>query len=212
MKKRILINVILCAIFCAVPVAAQKSVQKKTTEIPLVTEAVKLSKLEIKSPAEGFNGLSGEAAYLLEILKPLSSRRGSVEIVAGERTLIVTDTNGRVKLITGLVKTLDDSGMLIDDLMSETSKEGEKTITESVKANYIFPLTSCLDGKESPWMVIQGFLLFRPMKKLNVRIRSSRQNDGEVEVTGTEMRVELAKKVIALFNRPFLTEVEDYDI
>lgn len=205
MKRQILFNLFLLTIFCVAPVFAQNE------DMTLKTEFFRLNNLEVKKDEKDSNRLSNETSYLLEIFKPLLTGKGSVEVDVREKTLIVTDTKGRVKLIGELVKTLDDSGLSLNDLMSESLKEGEKIITETVKTNYIFPVTSCLHGKESPWMVVQGLLLFKPVKKLQVRIRSNKQNDKEVELTGTEKRVGLVKKIVALFDQPFLTELADYE-
>ncbi len=205
MKTRIIISLFLLAVFCAVPVFAQNA------EKALQTEFIRLNNFKVEKAENDFNRLSDETSYLLGIIKPLLTKRGSIEIAVREKSLIVTDTEGRVKLIGELIKMLDESKLLINDLVSETPKEDEKIITETVKTNYIFPIISCLDGKESPWMVIQGFLLFKPMKQIKVRIRSAGLDRKDVNLTGTEKRVELAKRIVALFDQPFLTEEADYD-
>ncbi len=203
MKGQILFTLFFFTAFCVATVFSQND--DKTLQI----EFIRLNNLDIKNEKD-VHKIGKAGIFLFDIIKPLLSKRGMVEIHKRENTLIITDTPGRVRLITELVKTLDNSGLSIDDLMSEISQDNEKIVTEIVKANNIFPITLCLT--DADWARLQGILLIKPIYKIKVRIRSNDKNDNEVELIGTEKRVGLAKKIIALFDREFLTEEEIYDL
>lgn len=206
MIKQITISLFWLAVFGAASVLAQSADQALQTNI------IRLNDLRVDGTEYNFASSPEESSRLLGIVKPLLSRRGSAEIEAEEQILTVTDTAGRVRLVAELVKTLANSSLSITDLTSEASEKDEQVITAVVRTNHIFPITSCLLGKESSWMALQGFLLFKPLAKIKVRLNRIDKNEKDVEITGTEPRVALVRRLVALFDQPFLTEEADYDL
>src|SRR5262249_5034014 len=101
----------------------------------------------------------------------LLSERGSTEIDSKGNILIITDTKNRVEFIKGFVAILDNSGLSFDEFVSKSAKSNEKIITETVKAQNIFPIVVCYGfapsekNSQPVWAHIQGNLLADILRK-----------------------------------------------
>lgn len=198
MKKQIIISLFLLAAFCAVPVFAQEKTD-------LVAETIEFK--IIKLPA------GKKEDFLVAFLRPLLSRKGSVEVNAENQKFNFTDSPNRLKLIKKFTEVLDNSGFRINDFLAKSAKD-KKNISESVPTFYLYPVLWCDVGEEARLvkLALQENLLVKMLAEIKVKGErySTLDLGGGINLTGTKKRVVLAKKFVALFDEPILTEADDF--
>lgn len=92
----------------------------------LYTEFARLNYLLIAPPSPCFGGETNEirnAKKFRNLLKKALSRHGAMEVDAPSNTLIITDEEERVKLITEFVKLLDESGFTLEEIVNNPNFE-----------------------------------------------------------------------------------------
>jgi type II secretory pathway component GspD/PulD (secretin) len=192
MKKNLTFLFLLTA-FYVTPIFAQE-------KTGLVTKIIEFK--NIKIPVEK------KEIFLSSFLKPLLSKNGIVLFNKQDRGITFTDTPNRIKLSKDFMEMLDISGFKANDLSAKSNKS-RKDVYEFVETHYIFPALWCDVGEELH--IAQIGLQERPLIKIiegiNVKVE---KNPNGLRLTGTKKQVALAKKIIAIFDQPILTEEKDF--
>jgi hypothetical protein len=198
MKKLILTGLLLMAVGCVAPVFGQEKTEAATEIIEF---------RNIKIPADK------KEAFLAAFLRPLLSRQGSVESDAETQKFNFTDSPNRLRLIRDFTGLLDNSGFRVNDLLAKSANEKRK-ISEAVQTTYLYPVLWCDVGEELRLakLALQENLLVRMLAEINVRGEkyANLETGSGLNLTGNRKRVALAKKFIALFDAPILTEQNDF--
>lgn len=196
-KKLILSGLFGLLILGAAPAFGQEKAET-------VTETVEFR--NVKIPA------GKKEAFLAAFLRPMLSRRGSVEPHAETQKFKVTDSPNRLKLIRKFIEILDGSGFRANDFLAKRATN-RKSISESVQTSYLYPVVWCDVGEEArlAQLALQENLLIRMLAEINVRGEkySSLDAGGGINLTGAGKRMALAKKFVALFDEPILIEQND---
>jgi hypothetical protein len=198
MKNQIIISLFLLATFYITPVFAQEKTD-------LVAEIIEFKIIKIPD--------GKKEVFLAAFLRPLLSRKGSVEFDTENQKFNFTDSQNRLKLIKKFTEVLDNSGFRINDFLAKSVKD-KKNISESVRTFYLYPVLECDvgEGARLAKISLQENLLVKTLAeiKVNGERYSVLDSGGGINLTGTKRRVVLAKKFVALFDKPILTEVEDF--
>ena len=185
-------------IFCAAPVFGQEKTKA-------VTEIVEFRNVKISADKK--------EVFLAAFLRPLLSRSGLVEFNAETQKFNVTDSPNRLILIKKITEVLDNSGFRINDFLTKSAND-KKNISEPVQTSYLYPVLWCDVGEELRLakLALQENLLVKMLAEINVRGEkySNFDSGGGINLTGTKKRVALAKKFVALFDEPILTEENDF--
>jgi len=192
MKKN-LIFLFLSAILCVSSIFAQ---QKND----LVTKTIELKNINIR--------FEKKEVFASSFLKPLLSKNGTILFDKQARDFTFTDTPNRIKLINSFMKMLDISGLKAE-YFSAKSDKSRKNIYELVQTNYVFPAIWCDVGEEDriAQLALQETPLIKILEAINVKVERSLNG---VSLTGNKKQVALAKKIIAIFDQPILTEEKDF--
>ncbi len=198
MKKQSIIILFLLATFCIVPVFAQKKTD-------LAAEIIEFKIIKIPD--------GKKELFLAAFLRPLLSRKGSVEFDAENQKLNFIDSPNRLKLIKKFTEVLDNSGFRLSDFLAKSAKD-KKNISESVRTFYLYPVLWCDVGEEPRLakLALQENLLVKMLAE--IQVKGERYSDldsiGGINLTGTRKRIVMAKKFVALFDEPILTEADDF--
>jgi hypothetical protein len=182
---------------------------------PLITEflridfaGIKLNKTETRG--DHIIGIYDEPSTRgLELLNGLLSKRGSIEVGAKGKFLIITDAKDRIFLVERIIKLLDESGLSFKELFS---RQTEATNFHSVEISFynLDSTIGCGAGKEKiRWQIQQWKLVFPTIKKLL-------SNKGTLGLNGREKkfiisdnwyRTILFKQIIELFDEKILDDI-----
>jgi hypothetical protein len=197
MKRQIFLTLFLLTIFCVVPVFGQEKTEA-------VTEIVEFRNIKISTDKK--------EVFLAAFLRPLLSKKGLVKFDAETQKINVSDSPNRLKLIKKITEVLDNSGFRINDFLTK-SANSKKNISESIETSYLSPVLWCDvgEGLRLAKLALQENLLVKILAEINVRgEKYSFDSGGGINLTGTKKRVALAKRFVALFDEPILTEVNDF--
>jgi type II secretory pathway component GspD/PulD (secretin) len=209
MKRQISIGFLLLTIFCVTSVSAQTSTVDKR---PLVTKFIKVNALDLpKQKCESDNCFwesETEAEKFFQLFRTLLSSRSSIELDYRSKILIISDSQGRAKLITEFVKILDETKLISKDLVFNNSdKIGNYSL--KIKLENLQFTTRCGTGNERvTWQQEQALMLLSIIRKL-LSPDGSFEIDGRektVTITDNEKRIEVMKQIAELFDKPFLEE------
>jgi type II secretory pathway component GspD/PulD (secretin) len=209
MKRQISIGFLLLTIFCVTSVSAQTSIVDKR---PLVTKFIKVNALDLpKQKCESDNCFwesETEAEKFFQLFRTLLSSRSSIELDYRSKILIISDSQGRAKLITEFVKILDETKLISKDLVFNNSdKIGNYSL--KIKLENLQFTTRCGTGNERvTWQQEQALMLLSIIRKF-LSPDGSFEIDGRektVTITDNEKRIEVMKQIAELFDKPFLEE------
>lgn len=114
MKKQ-LIFIFLLTIVCIAPVFSQ---EKTSESEKLTTKFIKLNNLELKVIDHKCIATFDEnGEKFIRFIKKSLSLKGEVEVDSRSNTLIITDSESRVKIIANFVKLLDASGFTLKEIV-----------------------------------------------------------------------------------------------
>ena len=188
MKKRLIISLFLLTVCGVVPLVAQE-------KNDLATAALRLGNLKI--PA------SERDRFIAGFFKPLLTEAGSVKFDERSRTFVFQDTQNRVEFIKKISNILESSGMTAKDFSTKQGKD-RKRVTEIVYPEVLSVVVGCDVGEEAAWALrhLKRELLLKMIEATRVQFKGA-QTDvlyNGLELSGNRKRVELAKKIITLFD------------
>jgi hypothetical protein len=195
MKKRIFISLALFAILAVAPVFSQEKYES-------VTAAVKFEKIKIP--------VSKNGAFQAAFFKPLLTESGTVGFNAQNQTFVFNDTPARIEFIKKFAGVLENSEFQSKDFFAKP-KKGRRGVTETVPVGLLTIRIGCDVGEEFAYAgrQVKLDLLIKTITEIKVRaeIVGIDMNYRGLKLTGTRKRVELAKKIIALFEQNDLDQI-----
>jgi hypothetical protein len=151
--------------------------------------------------------------FFAQLIKPLLSKRGSVEFDVRSSTVILTDLASRREPLGEFAEILDNSGFTIDELMSRNGG-GEPPIRETLHTRNLFPIVICdggrppKDGDQPAWASDQGMLLFEIIRLPVGRWKNFSKR--QLDIEGTQREINLAKNLINFFDKPLFNQEKEY--
>lgn len=204
MKKGILSGLLLLTVFCNAPVFAQR--QKSD----LMTGFIKLKNIKLGSGCSSFMNccsFNDRTKNIFNLLRPALSPGGAAEVDTRSNVLIVTDVEKRIKLQKELIGILDDSNLNPDEAAANSSNTEKKISGEISFRNLKFSFLK--DTTNGVWQEKQASMLISVIGNLegNFEINSE---SVVFTITDTRKRIEIIKKLVELFDQPFLEDGMDY--
>lgn len=186
MKKHLIISLFLLTVCGVVPLVAQE-------KNDFVTETIKLENLKI--PA------AKREKFLSDFFRPLLTTAGSVKFDERNQTFVFTDTKYRVDFIKRFGNILENSGLTAKDFSTKPGKD-KKRVTEIIYPGVMVFIIGCDVGEESAWALrsLKKELLLKTIEATRVQVKWAQTDVVGMELTGNRKRVELAKKIITLFD------------
>ena len=223
MKKIVSIKLVLLTILCFGETVFSQSSKPRLTNNELNVEIIRLKNLCLGVKQNNFNELDNKSKFLVEAISPLLSKHGFLEVAVRGNAIIITDEKNRVMLISEFIKIIDESGFTLEELSSRSISSDETISKVIIETKYLLPIIYCYGfaserhSSRPIWVDEQGYIfadiIWRFLPVLPEEAKISFEDDtleylfsNKMAVVATPKRIELIKKITALFDQPFLVE------